>query len=72
MCVTCGKAIDVEYGMGHVLLNSDGDFACSSRCADTYQRKMNWIGGVVAQSEGATLGYLRGDFDFSESACKAD
>lgn len=61
-CAHCNREIpDIEFHSGHVLLNSDGDFACSSRCASDYRANLNWIGGVVAQSEANTLAYLRGD-----------
>lgn len=59
----CGKSFDVEFHSGHVLLNSDGDFACSQRCADAYHRKLNFIGGTVCASEANCLAYLHGHMD---------
>jgi len=40
-CVNCNKEIDIEFGpRQHVLLNSDGDFACSSACARSWKAKL--------------------------------
>jgi len=63
MCVMCSKEIDVEWNRNYVLLNSDGDFACSRKCADAYHRKLRFIGGVVCQSEANCLSYLKGTME---------
>jgi len=60
MCIVCGKDFDVEFHSGHVLLNGDGDFACSKKCAEKHEKEKKWFFDVVVQSEETCLDYLSG------------
>ncbi len=53
----CGQEVP-EYG--GVLLNQDGDFACSEDCAKKYRQKADHFFYHIVQSEEATAAYLSG------------
>ena len=59
-CVMCSKQFDVECGNSYVSVNLDGDFACSTRCADAYYRMIEWIAAMVCRSETLCSSYLEG------------
>jgi hypothetical protein len=49
-CSQCGKECP-EYGA--VLLNGDGDFACSQACADAHEREQDHFLNVTIHSDEA-------------------
>ncbi len=53
----CGKEVP-EFG--GVLLNQDGDFACSEECAKRYNEKKDRFFNNVVPSKEATTAYLLG------------
>lgn len=57
-CTVCPKSADVY---GRVLLNQDGDFACSDWCAKKYFAERNDFFNRIVQSEHLTERYLRGE-----------
>jgi hypothetical protein len=44
-CDICKKLIENELDM--VLLNADGDFACSKGCAEKYEKDKNYFFDVI-------------------------
>lgn len=57
-CTVCPKSADVY---GRVLLNQDGDFACSKPCADKYYAERDDFFKRIVLSENLTERYLRGE-----------
>jgi hypothetical protein len=57
-CVACPKSADT---INKVLLNADGDFACSKECADKYNREKADFFNRIVHSEDLTERYLKGE-----------
>jgi len=53
-CVICKKEVEVypEFGKkDYVLLNSDGDFACSKECAEKYEKEKEYFFNVILRND---------------------
>lgn len=59
-CSNCGGNADT---LDAVLLNIDGDFACSKKCAREYEAEKNRFFNCIATSEQRTEDWLRGKID---------
>jgi len=53
----CDKSSDT---LDRILLNQDGDFACSQKCADEYKKQRDHFFNVTVHNEALTEEYLRG------------
>lgn len=57
-CVNCEKSSDT---LNCVLMNCDGDFACSPRCAEEYKRKRDHFLNVTLPDDEKYAAWL-GEF----------
>lgn len=64
ICNNCHKEIENEGRM--VLLNADGDFACSPSCAEEYKKKMNHFLNVIIHDDKLYNRWLKSEMDNNE------
>lgn len=57
-CAQCGEMISAEYRM--ILLNADGDFACSPECKEKYEAEKKRFLEKIVDSPEKTQNYLMG------------
>ena len=59
-CVECGKSLPEE---GTIVLNIDGDIACSEKCAISYKQKRDNFFNTVIHDDNLFSNWLCSDVD---------
>lgn len=62
-CTTCGESAE---GLDRVLLNADGDFACSRKCADRYEKNMKMLADSLADNDAYAAWWAEGGIDIKQ------
>jgi len=59
-CFVCKKEIKNDE-LNAFLISGDGDFACSKKCVDKYEKDKNHFFDVTVKSEKKVENYLKGN-----------